>query len=110
MEQYEVRMTEKAYESLRDIARHISYNLMSPQTAVKTVNYIRNELSKLDSMPSRIPLVNEEPWRSEGIHKMIIKKYIAYFIINEDLCIVNVLYIAYGRKNQKNILREIANQ
>ena len=110
MEQYEVRMTEKAYGSLRDIARHIAYNLMSPQTAVKTINYIRNELSKLDSMPSRIPLVNEEPWRSEGIHKMIIKKYIAYFIINEDQNIVNVLYVTYGRKEQKNILRDIADQ
>ena len=110
MEQYEVRMTEKAYGSLRDIARHIAYNLMSPQTAVKTINYIRNELSKLDSMPSRTPLVNEEPWRSEGIHKMIIKKYIAYFIINEDQNIVNVLYVAYGRKEQKNILRDIADQ
>ena len=110
MEQYEVRMTEKAYGSLRDIARHIAYNLMSPQTAVKTINYIRNELSKLDSMPSRIPLVNEEPWSSEGIHKMIIKKYIAYFIINEDQNIVNVLYVAYGRKEQKNILRDIADQ
>ncbi|MBQ5989562.1 MAG: type II toxin-antitoxin system RelE/ParE family toxin [Oscillospiraceae bacterium] len=108
MEQYEVRMTEKAYDSLRDIARHIAYNLMSPQAAVKTINYIRNELSKLDSMPSRIPLVNEEPWRSEGIHKMIIKKYIAYFTINENQNIVNVLYVAYGRKDQKNILRDIS--
>lgn len=103
-----MRMTEKAYDSLRDIARHIAYNLMSPQAAVKTINYIRNELSKLDSMPSRIPLVNEEPWRSEGIHKMIIKKYIAYFTINENQNIVNVLYVAYGRKDQKNILRDIS--
>lgn len=103
-----MRMTEKAYDSLRDIARHIAYNLMSPQAAVKTINYIRNELSKLDSMPSRIPLVNEEPWRSEGIHKMIINKYIAYFTINENQNIVNVLYVAYGRKDQKNILRDIS--
>ena len=107
MEQYEVRMTDKACNSLKEIASHIAYNLMSPQTAVKTINYIRSELSKLDSMPSRISLVNEEPWCSEGIHKMIIKNYIAYFIINEEQHIVNVLYIAYGRKNQKNILRGI---
>ena len=76
MEQYEVKITEYALEAMRGIAHYISYDLLAPQAAVNTLNAIRAEIKSLNTLPSRVALTDDEPWRSEGIHKMPVNNYL----------------------------------
>ena len=107
MEQYEVKITEYALEAMRGIAHYISYDLLAPQAAVNTLNAIRAEIRSLNTLPSRVALTDDEPWRSEGIHKMPVNNYLVYFWINEDEHIVQVTNVVYARRDQKNVLQDM---
>lgn len=59
-------------------------------------------------MPTRIKLTEEEPWRSEGIHRMRIKNYYVYFWIDEEngkVQITAVIYIARDQAKQLEIMK-----
>ena len=107
MEQYEVKITEYALEAMRGIVHYIAYDLLAPQAAVNTLNAIRSEIKSLNTLPSRVALTDDEPWRSEGIHKMPVNNYLVYFWINEDEHIVHVTNVVYARRDQKNVLQDM---
>lgn len=106
MQTYEVKITQYALYRLNEIAHHIAYELMSPQAAVNTVKAIQSEINDLNFMPERIPLIDEEPWRSEGIHKMLVGNFFVYFWVDKDNLRVQVIDIIYARRDQKNALQD----
>lgn len=101
MQEYEVKITEHALFSLREISHYISYNLMSPQAASNTLTTIQDNIRSLSSFPARIPLTAEEPWHSLGIHKMIVGNFFVYFIIDESNRTVQVTDVIYSRRDQR---------
>ena len=62
---------------------------------------------KLDQMPQRIPLTKEEPWRSCGIHQMVVKNHLVYFWIDEEKKIVQVTDVIYGASDQRKALENM---
>lgn len=107
MKQYEVRSTIQANEHVLDYAEYIQNELFNPQAARKFVNDIRAAVKSLSQMPQRNPLTEEEPWRSMGIHKMVVGGYIVYYWIEEDAGVVHVTGVVYGKRNQIEQLADI---
>ena len=70
---YEVRVTRQAFEQLAEIRDYISDELLVPETADRLMETLHREIAGLREFPERIPLTEEEPWRTEGIHKMPVK-------------------------------------
>lgn len=97
---YKVELTELAQEQILQIARYVSDELHAPDTANKLVDKLETEISKLETMPQRIVLVDREPWHSRGVHKFIIDEHIAYFIIIEPKAVVRVIAVVLGRMDQ----------
>ncbi len=58
-------------------------------------------------MPARIPLTAEEPWHSQGIHKMVVKNFLVYFWIDDKNLCVWVTAVIYGRRNQRQQLEKM---
>lgn len=104
MQKYEIRVTERALSSLREISHYIAYDLMAPQAAANTLDSIRDSISSLDLFPARVPLTKEEPWHSLGIHKMISGNFFIYFFIDENNCRVQITDVIYAKRDQKNAL------
>ncbi len=77
-------MTNSAIEQTQEIIAYIAEVLMVPETAQRWKERLKAELQKLSYMPSRIPLTEEEPWRSKGIHRLVIENFLLYFWIDED--------------------------
>lgn len=103
MQEYEVRITEHAEESLREIVAYIWEELMVPQTAIDLLQTIRQEIKKLSYMPSRIHLTTEEPWRGYGVRRMRVKNFYVYFWIDEEnlrVQVTDVIYVARDQKKQ----------
>lgn len=105
MKKYTVQITRQAREHLYRIRNYIAYELMSPETAYKTIALLRKEIKSLSQMPSRIKLVEEEPWRSEKIHRMRVKNYYVYFWIDEENSRVQIMAIIYVSRNQVDQLK-----
>lgn len=78
---YKVELTSLAGSQLLRIGEYIRNELQAPDAAKRTIDYLEMELSKLDTMPERVVLIDMEPWRSRGVHKYVMGNYIAYFVI-----------------------------
>ena len=59
---YRVRVTAYAKEQLIAVSDYILDEYKSPVTAKNTSRRLRNAIKSLSFMPSRIALVDEEPW------------------------------------------------
>ena len=108
-ERYTVKITSQAQEQLREIVSNIRFTLQSPGTALKMLDTLEEEFASLDQFPNRVPLTEEEPWHSQGIHKRSVKNYLVYFWINEDAKTVQVIGVIYGRRDQWYELSNLTN-
>lgn len=103
---YTVELTKLAQEQIVQIARYVSDKLQAPDAAIKLVDKLEAEISKLETMPKRVVLVNKEPWTGKGVHKFVIDDYIAYFIIMEPKGVVRVIAVVLGRMDQIKQLKK----
>ena len=98
---YAVEITPYAEYALREIGQYIAVNLQSPQNAIRTLSAIRKEIRSLCFMPARIALTPDEPWGTEGIHRMQVKNFYVYFWINETKRLVQITNVVYVGRDQK---------
>ena len=105
--EYHVKITTQAQEHLKEIRDYISHELLAPEAAKNMLMLLGSEMASLSHMPKRVKLVDEEPWRSEGVRVKAVKNYLIYFWINEPEMIVQVFAIIYARRDQINILSQL---
>ena len=101
---YEVKISKQAEHQLKEIFQYISYTLQAPGTAEKMLDLLEKEILSLSSFPNRIPLTQDEPWHSQGVHKMVVKNYLVYFWVDENTQTVHIIAVVYGRRDQKQLL------
>ncbi len=97
---YEVKLTAQAIEQVQEIVRYISRILLVPETARKWADTLQSEIAKLDFMPTRYPLTEEEPWHKKGIRKKPFKNFLVYYLTDEEKDAVWVTALVYGRRDQ----------
>lgn len=107
MENYEVIMSPDAITDIVDIKNYIADVLLAPEIALSYIRALRVGIGKLSIMPSRIHLVSNEPWRSKGIRKTIVKNFYIYFRIDEDNKRVYILNIIYSKRDQLRVLSKM---
>ena len=78
-ENYTVKLTRQAEEQLREIVEYIRFTLQAPNTASKMLDTLAEEIYSLDQFPYRAPLTEEEPWHSQGVHRISVKNFLVYF-------------------------------
>lgn len=106
-EEYIVKVTDYAQRQLEEIAEYIAYNLSAPIAAARMLDTLEAEIAGLSIFPNQVPLTEEEPWHSRGIHKLPVKNYLVYFWIDEKQKKVQVIAVVYGRRDQKLQLSQV---
>ena len=104
MKPYKVRITDPALDDVEQIYRYISDVLLEPQAAEQILDLFEESMQNLSHMPHSRPLVAYEPLAQRGLRKLIVKNYIAFFVIDEDEKTVNIERVLYGRRNWISIL------
>ncbi|MFK8242283.1 type II toxin-antitoxin system RelE/ParE family toxin [Facklamia sp. 252] len=72
--------------------------------ADKLLFRIRKAIRSLNTMSTRNPLVEWEPWSSMGVHKAIVDNYIIFYLIEEETTIVSILRIFYSGRSIEEII------
>lgn len=106
--EYQVSVTPQAIEQTGQIFSYIKYTLQEPETAKRWMDFLQKEIAELCFMPSRYPLTEEEPWRSNGIRKMSVKNFLVYYLVDEENKTVSVTAVIYGRREQLAALGNLA--
>ena len=76
MNEYEVRVTRQALEQIKEIVHYISNDLMAPDAAHNLLDKMKAEITKLSKKKKKHDLIDEEPWRTEGVRKVVIPSII----------------------------------
>ncbi len=104
---YNVEITRQAHEQMLKIVNYITHELFAPDAALNLINKMENSISNLSQFPRRYPLLEEEPWKSKGIRKMVIHHFLIYYWIDEPQKKVQITAIIYAGRNQLNQLKDI---
>ena len=67
---------------------------------------IKAEIMKLSCFPKKHALIDEEPWRTEGIRKIVVKNFLIYYWVDDENSRVQVTAVIYSRRDQ---IRQLAN-
>ena len=100
MSKYSVKITPDAQVQMQATTTYIAAELQAKDTARKWLAAMKKGLASLSSMPARIPLTPEEPWHGQGIHRLLIGNFYAYFWIDEEKKRVWVIAVIYARADQ----------
>ncbi len=104
MSDYSIKITEPAENDLRGIGDYIAQQLLEPEIARKVVNKIGNAIMTLEETPLRNSLVADQRLSLQGIRKIIVENFIVFYIVKEELRIVTIIRILYGRRDWMNLL------
>ena len=68
----------------RYIFRYISEELLAPENAAGQTEHIMTAIRKLDTMPNRNRLYEEEPWYSRGLRFFPVDNYLVFYKIDDE--------------------------
>lgn len=105
--EYEVKVTRQALEHMREIVHYISYDLMNPKAADNLLDDLKSSILKLSVLPKKHLLIEEEPWRSEGVRKIIVKNFWVYYWIDDECNKVYVTAVIYNKRDQIKQLKNM---
>lgn len=105
---YAVKLTSQAIGQIEEIVHYISEVLFAPKTARKRADTLQSEIAKLNFMPSRCPLSEEEPWHTKGIRKMTVKNFLVYHIVDENSKTVWLTTVIYGHRDRIAALTDMS--
>ncbi len=104
---YTVKITSQAEEQIQEIVHYISHELKAPEAALHLLDALENSFVSLAQFPQRVALVDEEPWRTNGIRRLPIKNFLVYFWIDEDNLRVQVTAVIYEKRDQLRQLSQM---
>ena len=62
---------------------------------------------KLAFLPKSHSLIEEEPWRSEGVRKIIVKNFFIYYWVDDKNSRVQIIAVIYSRRDRIKQLAEV---
>lgn len=89
----------EAENDLDEIYEYIAYNLKAPKAAAHKTDSIMGEIDKLDNMPMKFRVYDEEPWKSQQLRYFSVEKYNVFYMVEEESKEVNIIRIIYGGRN-----------
>ena len=106
MDGYEIILTPDAEEDLWELRNYIADVLLSPGTALEYVHAVREEIASLAQFPARFKPLDDEPWHSRSVRRLLAKNYFVYYWIDEPRKRVYVMNVIYARRDQLQALAQ----
>jgi len=102
---YHIHITEKAKEDMVQAADCIEFTLLNPDAADDLLDAAETGINSLEKMPDRIRPVDDPFLSSLGIRFLMIKNYLAFYIIAENTKTVHIIRFIYNKRNWAHILQ-----
>ena len=96
VDEYNVKMLDRAYRDLDGIYDYIANTLIEPVIALNIIDDIENAILSLDSMPHRCPERKIGAYANQGYRQLFIGNYTALFRIDELNKYVVIVTIRYS--------------
>ena len=105
--EYSFQFTEKALSDLDEITDYLVNTLGQRPAAQSLIDKTDQEIHVICRYPeSGTPVINEYIRRSD-IRKLVVEKYVLYYITDKENQKNIVLRIVYGKRDLETIMREL---
>ena len=101
---YNVIVQESAELDIDGIVEYISYGLQERRLALNLYRRLSNSMFSLKTMPGRCKIIDEEPYKSMKLRRLIVDNYSIFYIINEDTLTVHIIRILYNLRDWQSII------
>ena len=105
MKEWKIKVTPEAQEDIYDIHSYIANVLLAPSAAERQTRKILDAIRSLNIMPMRYPLYEKEPWNSRGLRKMVVDKFLVFYLTNEEIDEVAIFHVSYSGRDIDNFLK-----
>lgn len=95
-EKYKLKITPAAADDLENIYKYVKYTLSANNSAENMIQKISSSLKSLKSFPYMHELSRDKILKERGYRKLVIKKYVALYLIDEEKKSVVIARIFYG--------------
>ena len=99
MKKWDVVVSDPAESDIDGIHSYIAYTLVEPVTAWRQTERIRDAVISLEEMPERGAFLQNEPWRSRGLRRLIVDNFSIVYEIQENSGTVAVVAVLYSKRN-----------
>jgi plasmid stabilization system protein ParE len=103
---YSIHITSSAERDINNAVDYIDFTLKNPDAADNLLDAAEEQIGSLAKMPGRCPIVNDPVLASWKIRFITVKNYLAFYTIDEDQHIVNVVRFLYKKSNWSMILHQ----
>lgn len=104
---YEVKITRQAQEQMAEIVDYISNELFAPEAASSLLDKMEDGIMSLSEFLERFQLVEQEPWKTEEIHRLVVENFLVYYWINKPEKKVQITAVIYAKRNQIEQLKDM---
>ena len=97
MDNYQVKLMDKARRDLDGIYAYIAGTFLEPDTAVKMIEALEEGILSLESMPYRCPERKQGIYANKGYRQLFVKNYTIVYRIDKaskSILVVTVRYSA----------------
>ena len=105
--EYSLQFTGKALADLDEITGYLVTSLGQRPAAQRLVDTVEKELQTVCRFPESGTLVVNDFLRRNDIRKLVIDKYLLYYLADSDTERIIVLRFVYGKRDLNDILREM---
>ena len=106
-EKYNYVLTESAEADVDEAFDYIANELVNPDAASAFAAELEEKLEEICKTPKAGRPVHNPYLKRDDIRRVLVKNYIAYYLIDEKKENIVVLRVVYNRRDQDKILKSI---
>lgn len=103
---YQIHITQTAKRDIANAADYIDYTLKNPKAADDLLNEAEAKISRLSEFPKKFPIVDDPILASWEIRAVIIKGYLAFYVVLDETQEVVVVRFLFQKSNWSAILNQ----
>ena len=106
-EQYSYVLTETAEEDIEAAFDYIANELTNSEAASSFADELVEKLEELCRTPKSGRPVQNPYLKRDGVRRVLVKNYIAYYLIDDAGMKIVVLRVVYNRRDQDKIFKSV---
>ncbi len=101
---WEVRVTQTAYEDLREAATYMRDRLCTPKSASMFIDAFESTVANLSTFPEGRPPVSDYALAKQGYRWTPVGDFMLFYTVQRDTRTVMVERLLYGSRDWKSLL------
>lgn len=106
-DRYVYVLSESAEADIEEAVDYIANKLVNSEAASAFLDELEEKLEELCRTPKTGRLIHNPYLKRDDIRRILVKNYIAYYLIDEDETEIVVLRVVYNRRDQDRILKKM---